>query len=81
MQHYVQHHRLRLSNFSAQLIIHPCVCLQDKVKSINSCKSFNATSNLSEIERWMGVLCEELAERMAADEDEYRRHAKTLGDA
>ncbi|KAL6761247.1 hypothetical protein V8C86DRAFT_906953 [Haematococcus lacustris] len=48
------------------------------IKSINSCKSFNPTSNLAQISRWMEVLADELADRMADDEWEHKRVASTL---
>lgn len=56
------------------------VAPKDKVKSINSCKSFDSTSDLLAVATWLGVLCEELAERMSEDEEEHRRRAKSLGE-
>ncbi|KAF5837911.1 hypothetical protein DUNSADRAFT_3688 [Dunaliella salina] len=49
------------------------------IKSLNSCKSFGATSNRNEITRWLGVLSDELAERCVEDEWEHRRRPKSLG--
>lgn len=54
------------------------VAPRDLVRSINSCKSFTATSNAQDIERWMALLAEELAERLAGDEADHRRRAKSL---
>lgn len=53
---------------------------RDKVKSINSCKSFNPTSELSVVRQWLEVLAQELAERMAEDEEEHARRARCLGE-
>jgi hypothetical protein len=50
------------------------------VKSINSCKSFEPTSDASDVTRWLAVLAAELAERMAEDEADHCRRAKTLGE-
>jgi hypothetical protein len=52
---------------------------RDKVKSINSCKSFEATSDAATIARWLGVLAQELAERCAEDEQEHGRQPRSLG--
>jgi hypothetical protein len=52
---------------------------RDKVKSINSCKSFEATSDAATIARWLGVLAQELAERCAEDEHEHGRQPRSLG--
>ncbi len=49
------------------------------MKSINSCKSFDSTRDLATLGRWLGILAEELQARLAADEQENRRRAKTLG--
>jgi hypothetical protein len=50
------------------------------VKSINSCKSFEPTSEPADVSRWLSVLAAELAERMAEDELEHTRRARTLGE-
>lgn len=50
------------------------------VKSINSCKSFEPTSEPADVSRWLSVLAAELAERMAEDELEHNRRARTLGE-
>lgn len=50
------------------------------VKSINSCKSFEPTSDASDVSRWLAVLAAELAERMAEDEADNSRRARTLGE-
>jgi impB/mucB/samB family C-terminal domain len=41
-------------------------------------KSFNATSDWRALQRWLGILAEELAARMADDAAAHRRHPKTL---
>lgn len=51
------------------------------VKSINSCKSFEPTSDASDVTRWLAVLAAELAERMTEDEADHSRRARTLGEA
>jgi hypothetical protein len=51
------------------------------VKSINSCKSFEPTSEPADVSRWLGVLAAELAERMTEDELDHNRRARTLGEA
>lgn len=56
------------------------VCPKDKVKSLNSCKSFEATRSAAVIGRWLGLLAEELAMRMAEDEADNRRRARSLGE-
>lgn len=53
---------------------------KDKVKSINSCKSFGATSDPAAMSQWLGVLAQELADRMAEDEAEHGRRSRTLGE-
>jgi predicted trehalose synthase len=50
------------------------------VKSINSCKSFEATSDAADVTRWLTVLAAELAERMMEDEADHARRARTLGE-
>ncbi len=50
------------------------------VKSINSCKSFEPTSEVSNVSKWLAVLAAELAERMAEDEADHARRARTLGE-
>ncbi|KAI8462258.1 MAG: hypothetical protein J3K34DRAFT_200570 [Monoraphidium minutum] len=52
---------------------------KEKSKSLNSCKSFEATSDRAKLSAWIKVLAEELAERLAEDEDDNRRRPKTLG--
>ncbi|KAG1658991.1 hypothetical protein FOA52_008693 [Chlamydomonas sp. UWO 241] len=47
-------------------------------KSLNSCKAFAATGDGATIERWLGILADELASRLADDEADHRRHARTL---
>jgi hypothetical protein len=51
-----------------------------QVKSINSCKSFEPLSALPPLQQWLGVLAAELAERMAEDEAEHGRRARSLGE-
>ena len=50
------------------------------VKSINSCKSFEPTSDPAAVSKWLTVLAAELAERMAEDEADHSRRARTLGE-
>ncbi|GAX85201.1 hypothetical protein CEUSTIGMA_g12621.t1 [Chlamydomonas eustigma] len=63
----------RVRGQSADPVVAKCV-----VKSINCCKTFYATSDLLSIEKWMRILAEELAQRMAEDEADHRRKARTL---
>lgn len=56
------------------------VVMQDKPKSLLSCKSFESTREMVELARWMGILAEELAQRCAEDERVNRRRARTLGE-
>ncbi len=53
---------------------------KDKVKSINSCKSFEASSDVATLARWLHILAAELAERMAEDLAEHRRRPRSLGE-
>lgn len=41
-------------------------------------KSFNATSDWRQLQRWLAILAEELAARMADDAAQHRRHPRTL---
>lgn len=41
-------------------------------------KSFEPTSDMSDIERWFGVLAEELAARMVADNKQFNRRPRSL---
>jgi len=54
--------------------------LQEKElpKSMLAAKSFTATSDWRALQRWLTILAEELAGRMAADAAQHRRHPRTL---
>ena len=41
-------------------------------------KSFEPTSDMAALERWVTILAEELAERMAADNKLFNRRPKSL---
>lgn len=47
-------------------------------KSMLAAKSFNATSDWRALGRWLAILAEELAARMADDAAQHRRHPRTL---
>jgi hypothetical protein len=51
---------------------------KEKPKSLLAAKSFEATSDVSVLQRWLGILAAELAPRMANDEASYKRRPKTL---
>eukprot|EP00775_Hariotina_reticulata_P003602 gene3602-3867_t len=51
---------------------------RDKVKSINSCKSFEPTSDPAVVRQWLDVLAAELADRMEEDSTDHHRHARSL---
>jgi len=55
------------------------VTARDKVKSINSCKSFEPTADLAVVRQWLEVLAAELADRMEEDSTDHQRHARSLG--
>lgn len=50
------------------------------LKSLNACKSFASTSDMADVSRWLHVLSCELAERLAEDEADHSRRARTLGE-
>ena len=52
---------------------------KDKVKSINSCKSFEPLRDMAGVTRWLQLLAEEVAERVAEDEAEHSRRPRSLG--
>ncbi len=41
-------------------------------------KSFNTTSKSSELDKWMQILAEELADRLAEDSELHARRPRTL---
>lgn len=41
-------------------------------------KSFEPTSDISDVERWVGILAEELADRMVADNKQFNRRPRSL---
>eukprot|EP00873_Tetraselmis_striata_P002831 jgi/Tetstr1/423095/TSEL_013865.t1 len=47
-------------------------------KSMLAAKSFSATSSTAAIRRWLGILADELAVRMALDEATHQRRARNL---
>jgi hypothetical protein len=54
------------------------VIVKDVPKSMLAAKSFAATSNWSELVRWLRVLCEELSVRMADDSAMHHRRPRNL---
>ncbi|GIL54943.1 hypothetical protein Vafri_10638 [Volvox africanus] len=63
----------KISNCAA-----PSAILEDKPKSLLSCKSFEPTRDLGDLGRWLAILAEELAQRSREDEAAHRRRARTL---
>ena len=47
-------------------------------KSMLASKTFPPTNNMQELERWMHVLCEELAARMADDSALHNRRPRSI---
>ena len=47
-------------------------------KSMLAAKSFNQTSQAAQLEKWMQILAEELAERLAEDSELNARRPRTL---
>jgi nucleotidyltransferase/DNA polymerase involved in DNA repair len=45
-------------------------------KSMLAAKSFSATADMAAIQRWLGILADELAARMAQDEVAHKRRAR-----
>lgn len=41
-------------------------------------KSFEPTSELTDVERWVMILAEELADRMTADNKQFNRRPRSL---
>lgn len=41
-------------------------------------KSFEPIHEMAQVERWVGILCEELAVRMVADAVQYNRRPRSL---
>lgn len=54
------------------------VTAKDIPKSMLAAKSFAPTSDLQQLERWLRVLCEELAARMATDSALHSRRPKNF---
>ena len=54
------------------------VVSKDVPKSMLAAKSFDATSDWTELEHWLRVLCEELAHRMVADTAAHNRRPRNL---
>ncbi|KAL0033669.1 hypothetical protein WJX79_011083 [Trebouxia sp. C0005] len=54
------------------------VQVKERPKSMLAAKSFEPTSDMAALERWVTILAEELAERMAADNKLFNRRPKSL---
>lgn len=52
--------------------------MKERPKSMLAAKSFEPTSDMAALERWVTILAEELAERMAADNKLFNRRPKSL---
>ena len=52
--------------------------VKERPKSMLAAKSFEATSDMAAVERWVTILAEELAERMLADNKLFNRRPKSL---
>ena len=51
---------------------------KERPKSMLAAKSFEPTSDMAEVERWVGILAEELADRMVADNKQFNRRPRSL---
>ncbi|KAL0047265.1 hypothetical protein WJX82_011225 [Trebouxia sp. C0006] len=54
------------------------VQVKERPKSMLAAKSFEPSSDMAALERWVTILAEELAERMAADNKLFNRRPKSL---
>ena len=52
--------------------------VKERPKSMLAAKSFEPTSDMAAVERWVTILAEELAERMVADNKLFNRRPKSL---
>lgn len=52
--------------------------VKELAKSMLAAKSFNATSSPAELDRWMGILAEELAHRLTEDGIAHSRAPRGL---
>eukprot|EP00891_Asterochloris_glomerata_P006033 jgi/Astpho2/6033/Aster-x1345 len=51
---------------------------KERPKSMLAAKSFEPIHEMAQVERWVGILCEELAVRMVADAVQYNRRPRSL---
>lgn len=51
---------------------------KERPKSMLAAKSFEPTSDMADVERWILVLAEELAARMIADNKQFNRRPRSL---
>ena len=54
------------------------VQVKELPKSMLAAKSFNATSQSAQLDMWMQILAEELADRLAEDSELNNRRPRTL---
>ena len=54
------------------------VQVKEKVKSMLAAKSFEPVTDMAAMERWIALMAEELAARMAADYEENLRRPRNL---
>ena len=52
--------------------------VKELAKSMLAAKSFNTTSKSGELDKWMQILAEELADRLAEDSELHARRPRTL---
>lgn len=52
--------------------------MKERPKSMLAAKSFEPTSDMAAVERWVTILAEELADRMVADNKLFNRRPKSL---
>lgn len=52
--------------------------VRELTKSMLAAKTFEATSNMAALERWLGILADELAERMVTDAQLNQRFPRLL---
>lgn len=71
-------HACRWVACAARGISDEAVTVKDVPKSMLAAKSFAATTDWSELVRWLRVLCEELSTRMADDSLIHQRRPRNL---
>jgi len=71
---------LRSEKYSDARLLIASLLLQVKElpKSMLAAKSFNVTSQSAQLDKWMQILAEELAERLAEDSELNARRPRTL---